>query len=152
MRSKVTTSLEKPALTLVLSWRFCPYAFFVDWTTKALPQSSNQTFTAIRLSRQAFISSLSRSDRPFRPSCVARVPASGGMPGSLAKSVKEVPDLIHSEPSALGHVDDLQIVQDAGFVNDAARRCRCVLGSRQSSRNTGWQKFADLPCAPLRQW
>src|SRR5205823_696605 len=33
-----------------------------------------------------------------------------------AKSVEEVPDLIHSEPSALGHVDDRQIVQNTGFV------------------------------------
>ncbi len=51
-------------------------------------------------------SSLSRSDRPFRLSCIARVVASGGMPGPLAKSVEEMPDLVNSEPSSLGHIDD----------------------------------------------
>ncbi|HME87738.1 MAG TPA: hypothetical protein VKE30_00835 [Chthoniobacterales bacterium] len=76
-----------------------------------------KTSTAIRLFEQMFHFPRSRDQivhfgylalREYLPAAERRDP--------FAKSVEEVPDLVHSEPSALGHVDDLQIVQDAGFV------------------------------------
>ena len=76
-----------------------------------------KAFTAICLFEQTFHFLRSRDqivhlgDLALRE----RLPATKRR-GSLAESVEEMPDLIHSEPSALGHVDDLQIVQDAGFV------------------------------------
>src|SRR5438477_4343540 len=76
-----------------------------------------KTFAAICLFEQAFHFLRSRDQivhfgnlalRECLPTTERRSP--------LAKSVEEMPDLINSEPSALGHIDDFQIIQDAGFV------------------------------------
>src|SRR3981081_1079526 len=76
-----------------------------------------KTFTAIRLFEQAFHFLRSRDQlvhfgylalRECLPAVERRNP--------LAKSVEELPDFIHSEPGALGHIDDRQIVQNTGLV------------------------------------
>src|SRR5215467_3094603 len=74
-----------------------------------------ETSTAVRVFQQAFHFLRSRDQivhfgdlalREQLPAAERRSP--------LAKSVEEMPDLIHSKSSALGHIDDLQIIQDAG--------------------------------------
>src|SRR5437016_2774666 len=76
-----------------------------------------KTFAAIGLFEQAFHFLRSRDQIVHFGYLALRecLPAAERR-GPLAKSVEEMPDLIHSKPSALGHVNDFQIIQDARFV------------------------------------
>jgi hypothetical protein len=101
-----------------LSWRFLPLSFLRRLDEKGLTTIFEiKTFTAIGLFEQAFHFLRSRDQivhfgdlalRECLPAVECRDP--------LAKSVEEVSDLINSEPSALGHIDDRQIFQNTGFV------------------------------------